>query len=460
MALNAEEKKANFSMSNVTRLQEDVKSNVIIRPKEAPKLSTIFLENLPYIIMILLGAFIFLFIFNFSQIAWLSAAAYIAYGIIGVFWMASFVCPYCANFGITCPSGHGQISAYFKKQKDIQLFAKEFKKNMPVIIPIYAIPVIVGVISFLFNFNYSVLVLIVVFAINSYIVAPEVSKRIACINCVQKEECPWMHTKKKSKTQDKRKTSASADQNEVKQIVHDAYSKIASGDNSCCSCGCGGIDPEGARKLSKSIGYSDEEMNAVPEANLGLGCGNPTALAEIKEGDTVLDLGSGAGFDSFLAVKKVGKTGKVIGVDMTEEMIEKAKALAEKYGYDTNVGFRLGDIEALPVEDDSVDVIISNCVINLAPNKSKVFKEAYRVLKKGGKMYISDIVLLKELSSEQKKDEKLLCGCVAGALLKQDYIDKIESAGFHFKILSEDKEISKTQYNGIPLESLKLKAIK
>ncbi len=239
-----------------------------------------------------------------------------------------------------------------------------------------------------------------------------------------------------------------------------AYSKIATASSSsCCSCGCGSVDTKAAEQISKSIGYSDEEINNVPEANLGLGCGNPTALGKITEGDVVLDLGSGAGFDCFLAAKKVGKTGKVIGIDMTEEMLAKATALSKKYGY-SNVEFRLGDIEKLPVEDNSVDVIISNCVINLAPDKSKVFKESYRVLKSGGKMYVSDIVLLKELSEEQKNDEALLSGCVAGALLKHDYIGKIEEAGFKVKVLSEDKEISQTQYGGLALESIKIEATK
>jgi arsenite methyltransferase len=247
---------------------------------------------------------------------------------------------------------------------------------------------------------------------------------------------------------------------DVKKTVKQAYAKIAAESeacSSCCSCGCG--DQNAAQEISKSIGYSDEELNVVPEANLGLGCGNPTAVGNMKEGDVVLDLGSGAGFDCFLAAKKVGSLGRVIGVDMTEEMVNKAKSLAAKYGY-TNVEFRLGDIENLPVENESIDIIISNCVINLAPDKSKVFNEAYRVLRNGGRMYVSDIVLLKELSDEQKKNVELLSGCVAGALLKDDYLRKIEMAGFEVKILSEDKEISERQYQGIVLESLKLAATK
>lgn len=244
------------------------------------------------------------------------------------------------------------------------------------------------------------------------------------------------------------------DKKEIKKTVKEAYSKIAkSSCSSCCSC------KKDAENISKSIGYSEEDMSSVPEANMGLGCGNPTALGMIKEGEIVLDLGSGAGFDCFLASKKVGATGNVIGVDMTEEMIERAKEIAKKYDYH-NVEFRLGDIENLPVDDDSVDVVISNCVINLAPDKDAVFKEAYRVLKKGGRMYVSDIVLLKELSEEQKNDKDLLSGCVAGALLKQDYVERIKKAGFKVNIISEDKDISKTQYNGIALESLKIEAVK
>ena len=240
--------------------------------------------------------------------------------------------------------------------------------------------------------------------------------------------------------------------NKIKQIVKEKYSEIAKKNTSCCySC---------SSDISKNIGYSKEELKSVPKgSNPGLGCSNPTALTELKEGDVVLDLGSGAGFDVFLAANKVGKKGHVIGVDMTEEMIDKAKENAKKGGY-KNVEFRLGDIEDLPVEDASIDVVITNCVINLAPDKSKVFKEAYRVLKKGGKICVSDIVLLKELSEEQKNDKDLLTGCVAGALLKQNYIDKIKEIGFKVKIISEDKKISKKQYEGIPLESIKIVAYK
>ena len=241
---------------------------------------------------------------------------------------------------------------------------------------------------------------------------------------------------------------------EIKEVVRDSYAKIAKA--SGCSC-CGSLKPR--EKIAEEIGYSKDEIKKFSEANLGLGCGNPTAMAEIKEGDAVLDLGSGAGFDCFLAVVRTGEKGKVVGVDMTAEMVEQARANAEKYGY-KNVEFRLGDIEALPIEDNSFNVVISNCVINLAPDKEKVFREAYRALRPGGKMFVSDIVLLKELPEVMRKDKSLLSGCVAGALLKDDYIEKMERAGFEVEILSEDTDISKKQYENMPLESLKVKAIK
>lgn len=247
------------------------------------------------------------------------------------------------------------------------------------------------------------------------------------------------------------------DGKDVKLIIKGKYREIAKGKSSCgCQCGCSGNEKE---RISKEIGYSVEEIDSLSDANLGLGCGNPTALAEIKEGNIVLDLGSGAGFDAFIVARKLKGTGKVIGVDMTPEMLKKANENKEKYGY-TNVEFREGDIEELPVDDASVDVIISNCVINLAPDKDKVFKEAYRVLKPGGRLFASDIVLLEELSKAQRKDHDLISGCVAGALLKDDYISKMENAGFSVRILHEDKEISKSQYQGIKLESLNFEASK
>jgi ubiquinone/menaquinone biosynthesis C-methylase UbiE len=246
------------------------------------------------------------------------------------------------------------------------------------------------------------------------------------------------------------------EKNEIKKIVKKRYSEIAK-KTSCCG---GSINCEMSDKdISRIIGYSDEEINNLSDANLGLGCGNPTAIGLIKKGDIVLDLGSGAGFDCFLAARKVGDHGKVIGVDMTEEMILKANENAKKYGYN-NVEFRFGDIDHLPVDSNSIDVIISNCVINLAPDKLKVFKEAYRVLRKNGRMYISDIVLLEELSEEQRNNEELIASCVGGALLKEVYLKIIKDAGFKVRIISENKEISKKQYQGIPLESLSIEAIR
>lgn len=242
---------------------------------------------------------------------------------------------------------------------------------------------------------------------------------------------------------------------DIKKIVKDAYSEIAVSGSGCgCNCGC-----NTAKNISKSIGYSDEELKIVGEANLGLGCGNPLAFGKIKEGDIVLDLGSGAGMDAILAAKKVGDKGKVIGVDMTEEMIEKARENAKKQGV-KNIEFLLGEIEHLPIGDNSVDTIITNCVINLTPDKAKTFSEAYRVLKQGGKIYLSDIVLLKELTEEQRNNKKLISGCVAGALLRDDYLSKIREAGFAVRVLYENTGISKQQYNGMPLESIMVELTK
>lgn len=198
---------------------------------------------------------------------------------------------------------------------------------------------------------------------------------------------------------------------DIRNIVRKSYGKIADGKVNSGGCCSGSIKiKDSTQKVSKEIGYSDEEMLNVPEgANMGLGCGNPQLIAEIKEGETVIDLGSGGGFDCFLASKKVGPKGYVIGVDMTPEMVSKSRILSEKYKY-TNVDFRLGEIENLPVADNTADVIISNCVINLSPKKQRVYNEAYRVLLKGGRVAISDVVLIKDLTEEMKQDEKLYCG--------------------------------------------------
>ena len=219
---------------------------------------------------------------------------------------------------------------------------------------------------------------------------------------------------------------------EIKKMVREGYAERVKTGSSCCtpakSCCCGGGST--VRSISKSVGYADEEMDSVPDgANLGLGCGNPTALASLVEGETVLDLGSGAGFDCFLAANKVGENGKVIGIDMTPEMIEKARENAEKGGY-RNVEFRLGEIESLPAADNSVDVIISNCVINLSPDKERVFSEAFRVLKPGGRLMVSDIVLLKELPDFIRNSVAAYVGCISGALMKDEYLGTIKKSGF------------------------------
>ncbi len=218
---------------------------------------------------------------------------------------------------------------------------------------------------------------------------------------------------------------------EIKKVVREGYAEVVKKRSSCCvpadTC-CGSTDL--AQSVSKAIGYSDEELTSVPEgANLGLGCGNPVALASLKEGEVVLDLGAGAGFDCFLAANRVGKKGKVIGVDMTPEMVEKARENAQKGGYE-NVEFRLGEIENLPAGDNSVDVVISNCVINLSPDKKRVFGEAFRVLKSGGRLMVSDIVLLKELPDFIRNSVAAYIGCISGALMKDEYIKMIREAGF------------------------------
>ncbi len=226
---------------------------------------------------------------------------------------------------------------------------------------------------------------------------------------------------------------------EVKKNVREAYGNIAKGEPKCgCSCGCG-VD---AKQISKGLGYTQEQMSSVPDgANLGLGCGNPTALADIKPGEVVLDLGSGAGFDSFLAAQKVGKSGKVIGVDMTAEMLDRARTNAKKGGYE-NVEFRLGEIENLPVADNSVDLVISNCVINLSDNKPRVFEEAFRVLKPGGRMHVSDIVLVKQVPERLKDVVAAYTGCFSGAITRDDYLAGLSKAGFSSVGVDEEVKLS------------------
>ncbi len=225
----------------------------------------------------------------------------------------------------------------------------------------------------------------------------------------------------------------------VKKLVRSRYAKVAKTSGSCCASSVSCCSAPSNERVGKMVGYSQEELDSVPEgSNLGLGCGNPTALASLKEGEIVLDLGSGPGFDCFLAAKKVGKKGKVIGVDMTPEMLDKARINAKKGKY-TNVEFRLGEIENLPVADNSVDIIISNCVINLAPNKKRVFEEAFRVLAPKGRLMVSDIVLLKKLPDSIQNNVEAYAGCISGAELKEKYLELIRKAGFREVKVMEEK---------------------
>jgi SAM-dependent methyltransferase len=214
---------------------------------------------------------------------------------------------------------------------------------------------------------------------------------------------------------------------DVRALVRERYGRLAEGDTGAAGC-CGG--PACAEQVLGEVGYSTDQAAAIPEgANLGLGCGNPIAWAKPRPGETVLDLGSGAGIDCFLAAREVGTTGCVIGVDMTPAMIDRARANASR-GEWPQVEFRLGEIEQLPVADASVDVIISNCVVNLSPDKAQVFREARRALRPGGRMVVSALVWLAPLPAEVRRDVDLLVGCVAGASLKEDYLELIRAAGF------------------------------
>ena len=233
----------------------------------------------------------------------------------------------------------------------------------------------------------------------------------------------------------------------IRNSVRQNYRIMATANTDSCSCSssscCGASNDLTMENISLGLGYSIDDVTAVPEgANLGLGCGNPQAIASLKAGEIVLDLGSGGGFDCFLAARQVGDSGHVIGVDMTPEMISKARANAEKSGY-RNVEFRLGEIENLPVADGSVDVIISNCVINLSPDKSRVFAEAFRALKPGGRLAISDVVAFAELPDNVRQDMALYTGCVAGASPISEVEGMLHKAGFE-KIRVAPKDESKT----------------
>lgn len=217
------------------------------------------------------------------------------------------------------------------------------------------------------------------------------------------------------------------DERKIKEFVKGRYSKIATKEESYCSC-CSGVDL--TLEQAKAAGYTLEDIKSIPEeAVFGLGCGNPTALAELKKGEIVLDLGSGGGIDVFLAANRVGKTGKVIGVDMTEEMVENALKNAEEGKYE-NVEFKLGEIENLPIENDSIDVIISNCVINLTPDKLIAYKEAFRVLKPNGRVLVSDLVIENSIPEDIKSSFDAWSDCIAGAMEKQAYLNTIKKAGF------------------------------
>lgn len=231
----------------------------------------------------------------------------------------------------------------------------------------------------------------------------------------------------------------------VRQVIRDGYGKIATKDTSCCKgVSCCGSSPEDSAALVQKIGYSLEDISPLPEgANMGLSCGNPTALAALKPGETVLDLGAGGGFDVFIAGKKVGPTGMAMGVDMTAEMLAKARQNAvtyrEKTGFD-NVDFRLGEIEHMPVADQSVDVVISNCVLNLSPDKAQVWREIFRVLKPGGRVAISDLALRKPLPDSVKEMVEALVGCVAGAVLVSETEQMARDAGLTDIVLNQKSD--------------------
>lgn len=238
---------------------------------------------------------------------------------------------------------------------------------------------------------------------------------------------------------------------EIKQAVKEKYGQIAKGDLAVIpqlsSC-CGGSCSPGSDVVDMSSEYGHADRAAIPAgADLGLGCGTPAAFAELKEGMTVLDLGSGAGIDCFVASKQVGKTGSVIGVDMTEEMIAKANENKANVHAD-NVEFRLGEIERLPVADASVDRVISNCVINLVPDKKRAFSEIHRVLKQAGKFTVSDIVVDGEISEEERRDASLWAGCISGALNRKDYLSIIKKVGFrNIAVISEKRYDYKLKSN-------------
>jgi SAM-dependent methyltransferase len=258
------------------------------------------------------------------------------------------------------------------------------------------------------------------------------------------------------------------DEHAQKELVRARYGGIAEAASgaSCCapaatSC-CGDTAPGTPEAKSRQMGYSDAELAAVPDgANLGLGCGNPQMIAALKPGETVIDLGSGAGFDCFLASGQVGETGRVIGIDMTHEMLKKARENAAKIGA-RNIEFRLGELEHLPVADNTADVILSNCVINLVPDKAQVFCEAFRTLRPGGRLAISDVVNQAPLPARLKDDPSLLCGCIAGAATVQENEAWLAEAGFvdvRVTAKAESRELIATWAPGSGIEEFVVSAI-
>ncbi len=245
----------------------------------------------------------------------------------------------------------------------------------------------------------------------------------------------------------KEKSTTVLEQDDIKRNVRESYGKVAMGQKSCCA------------EDSERLGYSKEELNSIPlEADMGLGCGSPNNIAGLSENEIVIDLGSGGGIDCFIASKRVGNSGKVIGVDMTPEMIYLARKNA-KNGNFTNVEFRLGELEYLPIEANFADVVISNCVINLVPDKLRAFEEAFRVLKTSGRIIVSDIIRYADLPDEILKSPELYNSCLSGASLKEDYLKLIETAGFRAIQVLEEKKQKYENYD-VELGSITVRAIK
>jgi arsenite methyltransferase len=249
----------------------------------------------------------------------------------------------------------------------------------------------------------------------------------------------------------------------MKQKVRESYGRIALVGNteSCCMPGSSCCDPGSPEQSAKIVGYDAKELAAIPQSSiLGLGCGSPTGFADIQTGETVVDLGSGAGIDVFIAARKAGDSGRVIGIDMTDEMLERARKNAKEHGYRT-VEFRKGDIEKeIPIDSDSVDVVLSNCVINLTTDKTAAFKQIHRVLKQGGRMVISDLITDKEMPAEQV-DSGLWCSCIDGALTKENYLDSIKRAGFsEIQVLGESLYKEGGEIGHRKLTSVVIKAVK